>query len=135
MGSLTLGSYRFMLFFRMTRALALILAGLALAACDKGNDLGQPISASVLVSWTANKEIDVNTTGGGYRVYYSTGSGNSLTNGSFLDVPYVSGASAPTSTLLTLNSGIHRIDVVAYSALNPTGSARSQSIEIAVPFQ
>lgn len=75
-------------------------------------------SLTAQISWTANRETAVNTTGGGYKVYYSRQSGFSLASAQVVNVPYVSGTSAPTSTTLTsLASGTYYIKVVAYSTL------------------
>jgi len=76
---------------------------------------------TVTVSWAANKESAVNTTGGGYVVYYSQASGfNSGDAGvNSKIVPYVTGASAPLSTTITTaKSGSWFIRVAAKSALN-----------------
>ncbi len=118
------------------RLLGLIATALLLPACGgEDNSPGQSLNASVLVNWDANKEIDVNATGGGYRVYYSTGPTRSLTNTGMVDVPYVSGPLAPTSATLVLPSGQYAIQVVAYSARNPEGSAASEAFTLSVPFQ
>lgn len=117
------------------RTLGLIATALLLSACGGEDSPGRSVSAGVLVTWDANKEIDVNTIGGGYRVYYSTGPTRSLTNTGMVDVPYVSGPLAPTSATLVLPSGQYAIQVVAYSARNPEGSAASEAFTLSVPFQ
>ena len=115
------------------------VAALRLGSCSGVDNvrLSQEIIPNVEVSWTANLETAVNTTGGGYRVYYGTHPGFSTSSASSVDVPYVSGASTPTSVKLTgLHSGIYYFKVVAYSALNPpggsTGSTSSPSSEISI---
>jgi hypothetical protein len=92
---------------------------------------------SIAVSWNANREKAVNMAGGGYLVYYSTSSPVNTSTASYVDVPYVSGATAPTSTMITgLSCGKWYFAVVAYSALHPSGSSSgSRSIassEVAV---
>ncbi|MGE3261507.1 MAG: hypothetical protein AB7K68_06990 [Bacteriovoracia bacterium] len=91
-----------------------------------------PTPRSVLVSWTANRETAVNSAGGGYKVYYSSTSGFVVSAGNLVEVPYVSGASAPTSTTLSLVPGTYYIRVAAYSALNPLSTASTQ-ISLVVP--
>lgn len=93
-----------------------------LQACGSGG--GNNVSTSdVLVSWNVNKETAVNTTGGGYNVYYSQTSGfNAGDSGvTVVDVPYVSGPSAPTSTTIQLTTGTYYIRVAGYSVLNRPG--------------
>lgn len=91
---------------------------------------------SVRLSWTANRDRLVNTTGGGYRVYYATASGRALADMTMVDVPYVSGATAPTSvTIPNLNTYSPRVlyfRVVAYTALNPDGSQPSDEYPVRV---
>lgn len=109
--------------------LAVIMAG-----CGGGGGGGTTSTVSTIaVSWDANRESGVNGAGGGYKVYHSTTSGFSVSSASFVDVPYVSGPSAPTSTTLSLATGTHYIKVVAYSAANPTGSAASNQITVTAP--
>jgi hypothetical protein len=99
-----------------------------------------PTSVKIRVNWTANPEVDVNTTGGGYRVYYAKSPNVSTSSGTFVNVPYVSGATAPTTALLSgLTVGTYYVKVVAYSAYNPQGisggnsSAGSSEVSISVP--
>jgi hypothetical protein len=87
----------------------------------------------VLVSWTANREVEVNQAGGGYRVYYSQTSGAALGSTSYVDVPF-NGTSTPTSvTTPSLPAGVNYIRVVAYTAAKPTGSAPSSQFTVNVP--
>jgi hypothetical protein len=80
----------------------------------------------VSVSWEANREAPVNSPGGGYRVYYSQTAAVTAST-PFVNVPAVSGA-APTSVEISgLASGTYTISVVAYSALNTTGSVAAQT--------
>ena len=118
---------------------ATLAFALFVAACGGGGGGGgvsgpPSITASVSVSWTANREAAVNRTGGGYRVYASRTSGFNIASASFVDVPFDSGAAAPTSTNLMLASGDNFIKVLAYSALNPNGSDPSAQITVGVPF-
>lgn len=100
------------------------------------NPPSQPPSATprnVTISWAQNRESAVNRAGGGYRVYYSTTAGFSLSNGTQISVPYLSGSAAPTSTTVSLVPGTYYVRVVAYSNLNTTGSAASVELQVVVP--
>lgn len=108
-----------------------LVALIALSGCG-GDASGSATPAVVQVTWTANREAAVNSAGGGYRVYHSSMAGFDIAAAKVLDLPFVSG-SAPTSTKLTLPSGTHYIRVVAYSALNPGGSAASAEVAVTVP--
>lgn len=95
---------------------------------------------SILVSWSANREKAVNTTGGGYLVYYSTTTPVNTSTAASIAVPYVSGATAPTSKTITgLTCGTWHFRIVAYSALHPSGSAAnsrsadSSEVNVTVP--
>ena len=120
------------------RVCATVAAALLAAACGGGGGGGGGGSGTiqtVVVSWTANPDTAVNRAGGGYRVYYSTINGFSITDpsASVVDVPYSSGAQSPTTTTLQLSSGVHYFRVVAYSSLNrPGSSGGSQSV---TPFR
>ena len=102
-----------------------------LAACGGGG-------TSVQVSWTANREAAVNKSGGGYKVYYSKTPGFDIGSASSVNVPYQSGATAPTSSKLSLSSGTYYIKVVAYSSIvGPSGAASnsqpSAEVSVVVP--
>ena len=115
------------------------VAALRLGSCN-GVDkvrLSQEVISNIEVSWTANLETAVNSAGGGYIVYYSIHPGFSTSSAKSVNVPYVSGATAPTSVrIATLTPETYYIRVVAYSALNPpggsTGSTSAPSTEIAI---
>jgi hypothetical protein len=119
--------------FCVSRGAALLFA-LFIAGCGGGGGGAPSVSVSVQVSWNANREAAVNRPGGGYRVYHSRSSGFDIATASFVDVPYSSGATAPTTASLTLSSGDNFIRVVAYSDLNPNGSDPSGEITVTVPF-
>lgn len=120
---------------------AAVVAGLALglAACGGGGG-GTGGSAppatvlhSVILSWQANRESGVNSTGGGYLVSISGHSGpiNVLFNAA-------SGVT-PTTTTTSLYTGTYTATVRAYAALDAQGggtgslSVPSASILIVVP--
>lgn len=99
-----------------------------------------PTSVKIRINWAANPEVDVNTTGGGYRVYYAKSPNVSTSSGTYVDVPYVAGPTAPTTALLSgLTVGTYYVKVVAYSAYNPQGisggnrSSGSSEVSISVP--
>jgi hypothetical protein len=120
---------------RMRKAVVVAIAVLATACSNGGSVRGtKSVNAAVQVSWAANREAAVNAAGGGYRVYYGKTPGFDIATASFVDVPYVSGPTAPTTTNLTLSSGDNFVKVVAYSALNSTGSQPSTEIFVSVPF-
>lgn len=105
-------------------------------------DTGTPSTIrTVTVSWNANRETAVNTTGGGYKVYYSTSSGFAITDAgvSVVNVPFVVPPMAPTSINLQLRTGKYYFRVVAYSALTApwesggSTSAPSTQISLVVP--
>ena len=115
--------------------LLLIFPALLQISCGGGGSESSPLTPppalrTVNVSWNANRETAVNTTGGGYKVYYSTASGFDITDAgvSVVDVPFIAPPAAPTSTSLQLPTGQYYFRVVAYSALNsPWGAGGSSS--------
>lgn len=92
------------------------------------------VSANVTLTW-ANREKDVNKTGGGYRIYHSTTSANfSLTGLTPVDLPYVSGATAPrTYTFTLLPPGTHYFKIVAYSALGGGQTSEATQVSYTIP--
>lgn len=86
--------------------------------------------STVQISWNSNPETAVNQSGGGYKVYYSSNSGFNISDDGVteIDVPYSSGATAPTSILVQLLPGTYYIRIIAYSVLNaPDTSSGSTS--------
>ena len=109
----------------------LVMLSLLASACGGGGG-GSDVPArptqqvNIQVSWNANREAAVNTSGGGYRVYYATTAGLALTDPAVtkVDVPYLSGSTAPRSTTLSVESGhVYHFRVTAYSALNRIGQS------------
>jgi hypothetical protein len=109
----------------------------ALSACGGGGGGGSALPASTLhsvtLSWQANRESGVNSTGGGYKVSIS---GQAAT----INVPYnATTGLTPTTTTTSLYTGTYSATVRAYKALDPQGgttgslSAPSASISIVVP--
>jgi len=98
-------------------------------ACDAQQD-GCP-ERLVNLSWAPNRERGVNQAGGGYRV--------AISGRQEIDVPFASGAAAPTSASVQLPPGSYAITVRAYAALDAQGgtsrtlSAPSAPISLTVP--
>jgi hypothetical protein len=107
----------------------------SLPAEDTGYKHDPSTTIPCAVSWTANREKAVNSSGGGYRVYYSTGHipDTGFEGISHVDVPWVSGSLAPITTTVNLgpDTGTWYIRMVGYSALN-SGSTSKPSTEKSV---
>jgi hypothetical protein len=110
-----------------------LLVVLLLSACGGGGGGGAPAPTthSVTLVWTPNHEKGVNSPGGGYQI--------SVSGQPTIDVPYVSGSTAPTSTTVSLNTGTYTVTARAYAALDAQGgstgslSAASPPITVNVP--
>lgn len=105
-----------------------LVVGLLLASCSGGSGGNSSAGREVEIAWDANRDSAVNAPGGGYRVYYSPVVGFSLADAAVVDVPHAADGT-PTRVVVTLPDGQHYIKIVAYSALNPAGSAPSAEIE------
>jgi len=85
----------------------------------------------VSFAWAPNRESGVNRAGGGYRV--------SISGQPTINVPFVSGPTAPTSATARLPPGTYTVVVRAYAAIDAQGgstgslSAPSQSVTVNVP--
>jgi hypothetical protein len=77
------------------------------------------VRTNVNVSWTANLEKAVNTTGGGYVVAYSKNPSAGYSEADKVTVPYISGPTAPVSATINIPPGTYYIKIYAFSALNP----------------
>ncbi len=81
---------------------------------------------TVRISWDQSLNTAVNTSGGGHRVYYSMTENFNTDTAASVNVPYVSGATAPAQKDITLDTkGRWYFKVVAYSLANPAGSGVS----------
>ena len=118
-----------------TRIAAAVLLITGLSACGGGGGSAPPapLPHSVTLSWQANRESGVNSTGGGYQVSIS---GQSVP----INVPFnATTGVTPTTTTASLYTGIYSATVRAYAALDSAGgrtgstSAPSASISIVVP--
>ncbi len=114
----------------------IVLLASLLTSCGGGgggssNPAPPLITRSVTLNWAANHESGVNSAGGGYQV--------SVSGQPTINVPYVSGSMAPTSTTVLLYPGTYTVTVRAYAALDAQGgstgkfSAASSPITFIVP--
>jgi len=106
-------------------SILIAFSALMLSACGGSVSTPTPTSHSVDLSWTANREAEVNKAGGGYRV--------AISGQPVIDLPYASGVAAPTSISTTLKSGGYTVTVTAYSTRNPTGNV-SAAYSFSVPY-
>lgn len=113
---------------------------LLLVACGGGGgSSGEP--KTVTVSWETNRESAVNTSGGGYEIYYSKTSNFDIEYAgvTVIDVPYVSGTTAPTSKSIELSPGTYYFKIVAYAEISqpgtgsPSRSDPSTQLKVVVP--
>jgi hypothetical protein len=110
------------------RICLMMLLGIGLTACGGGVS-SAPVTHTVTVSWSANRESGVNMAGGGYN----------LTIGSVTyNVPYVSGSAAPTSKDVSLATGTYLASLKAYAALDINGgntgsTSAATTLSITVP--
>jgi hypothetical protein len=101
-----------------------VTAAAAASTCQtrSASDPGQ-------LSWIANRETAVNSSGGGYRVYRGSTPGFDVAAVS----PWVQVPSSVTSAQLSgLTPGVHYLKVVAFS---PDGHASAPSAEVCVRLQ
>jgi len=107
----------------------LLIVGLS--ACGGGASPPPVTTHSVTLGWQQNRESGVNRAGGGYQV--------SLSGQPTIIVPYTVGPAAPTTTVVSLNTGTYTVTVRAFAALDPQGgnagnlSAASQVLTVVVP--
>ena len=85
----------------------------------------------IALSWAPNRESGVNSAGGGYEV--------SISGQPTMNIPFVSGPTAPTSATARLPPGTYTVTARAYARLDAQGgstgslSAASQSLTFTVP--
>jgi hypothetical protein len=107
------------------------------SACSAVRATYQYLGAAptVQVSWTANREKSVNSTGGGYRVYYGSTSPVNTSTGTYVDVPFVSGTAPVTKNFTNLPLGTTYFKVVGYGTLASVVyfSAASSEFSISLP--
>ena len=104
-------------------------AGVAGVATSNSSSAAPGTATNITVSWNANHEKAVNSAGGGYKVYYSTTSGFALGAATLINVPYVAGPTAPTTTTISsLAGGTYYFKIVAYSALVPPAGGTAASV-------
>jgi len=124
--------HRAMIDARFIAAAVFLAAGLS--ACGGGGGDSPPppeTTHSVTLAWQPNRESGVNRAGGGYEV--------SISGQPTIVVPYTAGPAAPTSTVVSLNTGNYTVTVRAFAALDPQGgntgsrSVPSQPLTVNVP--
>lgn len=109
---------------RLAAAALIVLSG-----CGSGDDGSSPAPAAnhaVTLAWAPNHEKGVNSAGGGYRV--------AISGQPTIDVPYISGPAAPTSTVTTLYTGTYTATVTAFAALDARGGRSGSRSEPSSPF-
>lgn len=103
--------------------LIFLLAGNSSSNNSTTPHIGTGPSRNVLVTWQANREKSVNSTGGGYQVCYGITPAYQTSGSVCTSVPYASGATAPTNTTLSIPGGSAVfIYVFGFSALNTSGA-------------
>ena len=93
---------------------------------EGGSSATPGANRSVTLAWAPNHETGVNSAGGGYQV--------AISGQPTINVPYTSGLTAPTSTVVTLHSGRYRMTVSAYAALDAQGGATGGRSEASTPL-
>ncbi len=78
------------------------------------------------LTWNALHEKDVNASLGGYKVCYAATQGFSPGSGTCLDVPYVSGPTAPTTKNVTLQQGRWYVKIYGYSQYTSQGTVSTE---------
>lgn len=118
-----------------------VALALLLAACGGGgggstapavaSDCSSP--CALTLNWSANREAGVNAAGGGYHVYYAPNPNVALDQATRVTVAYdLALGQTPTSTALQFAAGTWYLRVVAFSSLNPAGSAPSAELVLVV---
>ncbi len=105
------------------------LAALALGGCGSGDDGSSPAPAAnhaVTLAWAPNHETGVNSAGGGYQV--------TISGQPTIIVPFTSGLTAPTSIVVTLQTGRYLVTVSAFAALDAQGGDAGSLSEPSQPF-
>jgi len=118
------------------------------ALTDNESDESVPATGSVKDSavdtdltftWAPNREKSVNSSNGGYRIYYSKTQGFSIGSAERTkDVEYDSGSTSPTSTTLTFSfadAGTWYLRIVAYGQINGTEYTNNPSDEISITIE
>jgi len=111
------------------RLAAAALCVVALSACGGGGGGSGSAPATnhpVTLAWAPNHEKGVNSAGGGYQV--------AISGQPTIEVSFISGSAAPTSTVTTLHTGIYTVTVSAVAALDAQGSSTGSRSEPSQPF-
>jgi len=118
---------------RSTITLLACILAISCGSAKVGEKGVKGVPADVTLNWT-NREKAVNQAGGGYRIYHSTTANFSLSGLTPVDLPYVSGATAPnTYTFSQLSPGTHYFKIVAYSSLSGGQTSEATQVSYTIP--
>ncbi len=84
------------------------------------------MSRTVTLAWTPSRETGVNSAGGGYQV--------AISGQPTIHVPFTSGLTAPTATVIALQTGTYTVTVSAFAALDSQGGSTGSLSEPSQPF-
>jgi hypothetical protein len=119
------------LLYRLIGCVLLVVLSNCGGGRSGGASSAPPGPHTVTLAWAPNHQKGVNSAAGGYQV--------SISGQPTINVPYVSGPTAPTSTVTILQTGTYTVTVTAFAALDAQGgsagsfSAPSQSLIVNVP--
>ena len=98
-----------------------------LSSCGSGEGGPRPVTNHVVtLAWAPNHETGVNSAGGGYQVMIS--------GQPTIIAPFTSGLTAPTSIVITLQTGVYIVTVSAFAALDAQGGDAGSVSEPSQPF-
>lgn len=100
---------------------------------ERTNSFTVAKARTIKLTWAKSPATAVNKAGGGYRVYYSMTQNFNIDTVTSINVPYISGASAPTEKVITIyKKGIWYFKIKAYSLTNLIGSDTSAEVSMNV---
>ena len=103
------------------------MAVLSSCGSGEGESTPRPVTNHVVtLAWAPNHETGVNRAGGGYQVMIS--------GQPTIIAPFTSGLTAPTSIVVTLQTGVYLVTVSAFAALDAQGGDTGSFSEPSQPF-
>jgi len=103
------------------------VAVLSSCGSGEGESTPRPVTNHVVtLAWAPNHETGVNRAGGGYQVMIS--------GQPTIIAPFTSGLTAPTSIVVTLQTGVYLVTVSAFAALDAQGGGAGSVSEPSQPF-
>lgn len=99
------------------------------ASCGSAKESSTPPPVTdhvVTLAWAPNHETGVNSAGGGYQVMIS--------GQPTIIAPFTSGLTAPTSVVVTLQTGVYLVTVSAFAALDAQGGDAGSLSEPSQPY-